>query len=76
MNKIKVSVTVDPQRLARAQELTGCEKVSEVVDRALSALIDDELERIHSAGYSAVPQGDEAIATVDPSVWSETPWDG
>ena len=75
MKKIKLSVTVSPERLARAQELTGCQKASEVLDRGLSALIEDELERIHADGYVAHPQGDDTVAMVDPSVWADLPWE-
>jgi post-segregation antitoxin (ccd killing protein) len=45
MAKVKVSVTVDPDRLARARALSGSDNVSEVVDAALAALIDRELEQ-------------------------------
>lgn len=75
MQKIKLSVTVSPERLARAQALTGCDKVSEVVDRGLSALIEDELERIHANGYDSHPQDEDTVGAVDPSMWSELPWD-
>ncbi|MGI9034220.1 MAG: hypothetical protein ACR2HY_11230 [Acidimicrobiales bacterium] len=75
MAKLKVSATVDPERLERAKHLTGCRNVSEVIDRGLAALIDRELERVHSEGYVQVPQGDEAVAIVGPTVWSEVPWD-
>ncbi len=75
MGKVKVSATVDPDRLARAKQLTGSENVSEVLDRALAALVDRELERVHAEGYARVPQGDETIEAVDPEVWSNLPWD-
>ena len=75
MAKVKISATVDPARLERAKELTGVTSVSEVLERALSALIEDELERIHSDGYSQLPQGGETVRTVDPDVWADLPWD-
>lgn len=75
MAKVKVSATVDPDRLARAKQLTGCENVSEVLDRALAALIDHELERTHADGYARVPQASDTIEAVDSDVWSELPWD-
>lgn len=75
MNKVKISATVQPERLAEAKRLTGCENVSEVLDRALSALIDDELERAHAEGYARLPQGDETVQAVDPGVWADLPWD-
>ncbi len=75
MGKVKVSATVDPDRLARAKQLTGCATVSEVLDRALAALIDDELERVHVEGYARAPQGEETVDAVDAEVWSDLPWD-
>ncbi|HMA46151.1 MAG TPA: hypothetical protein VKP11_02935 [Frankiaceae bacterium] len=75
MSKVKVSATVDPATLARAKQLTGCENVSEVLDRALAALVEDELERVHAAGYTRVPQGRETVGTADAQVWADLPWD-
>jgi hypothetical protein len=75
MAKVKISATVDPQRLERAKELTGCESTSEVLDRGLRALIEDQLERAHADGYARLPQGDETMRTVDPSIWADIPWD-
>jgi len=75
VNKVKISATVRPERLAEAKRLTGCDNVSEVLDRALTALIDDELERAHAEGYARLPQGDETVQAVDPGVWADLPWD-
>jgi hypothetical protein len=75
VNKVKISATVRPERLAEAKRLTGCENVSEVLDRALAALIDDELERAHAEGYTRLPQGDETVRSVDSGVWADLPWD-
>ncbi|HMK97805.1 MAG TPA: hypothetical protein VK425_09690 [Acidimicrobiales bacterium] len=75
MPKIKISATVDPARLERAKALTGSDNVSEVVDRGLQALIQDELERVHVAGYECIPQSDETVHRADPSVWRDLPWD-
>lgn len=74
MGKVKVSATVSPEHLARAKQLTGSQNVSEVLDRGLKALIDDELERIHAEGYAGSAQADEAVDTVDAAVWSKIPW--
>ncbi len=73
--KTKVSATVDERRLAEAQKLTGCSNVSAVLDEALQALIVSYLERAHAEGYVQIPQGDDTIATPDPSVWTALPWD-
>lgn len=43
--KTKVSATISPERLARAREVTGTESVSELLDDALAALIERELEQ-------------------------------
>ncbi|MGH9024058.1 MAG: hypothetical protein ACRDV9_13335 [Acidimicrobiia bacterium] len=75
MSKVKISATVRPERLAEAKRLTRCENVSEVIDRALSALIDHELERLHADGYARLPQDGETLATVDVAVWADIPWD-
>ena len=75
MNKVKISATVRPDRLAEAKRLSGCENVSEVIDKALAALIDDELERAHAEGYARLPQGHGALEVVDPAVWADLPWD-
>lgn len=56
MAKVKVSAIVDPARLDRAKELTGVSSVSEVLERGLAALIEDQLERIHAEGYARSPQ--------------------
>ncbi|MEW6477755.1 MAG: hypothetical protein AB1679_36380 [Actinomycetota bacterium] len=72
---MKISATVRPDRLAEAKRLTGCENVSEVIDRALVALIEDELERAHAEGYAQLPQGGETLDVVDPGVWADLPWD-
>ena len=73
--KTKVSATVDRDRLAKAQKLTGCANVSAVLDQALEALITAHLEQAHADGYGRMPQGDETIALPDPSVWASLPWD-
>lgn len=75
MNKVKISASVRPERLAEAKALTGCDNVSEVIDRALTALIDDELERVHADGYARLPQSGETVEVVDAGVWADLPWD-
>jgi hypothetical protein len=75
MAKVKISATVDPAHLERAKELTGVTSVSEVLERGLVALIEDELERIHAEGYARVPQAGETVRAVDAAVWDDLPWD-
>lgn len=73
--KTKVSATIDRDRLAEAQKLTGCTNVSAVLDQALEALIVSHLERAHAEGYVRMPQDDDTIALPDPSMWASLPWD-
>jgi hypothetical protein len=75
MAKVKISATVDPARLEQAKQLTGVSNVSEVLERGLAALIEDELERIHSDGYERSPQAGETVRVVDAGVWADLPWD-
>lgn len=75
MAKVKISATVAPERLDEARRLTGRDSVSEVLDLALVALIERELERVHADGYERVPQGSDTVSTVDASVWADLPWD-
>ncbi len=75
MAKVKISATVDPARLERAKELTGVSSVSEVLERGLAALIEDELERIHVDGYARQPQEGETVNAVDAVIWADLPWD-
>lgn len=72
---MKISATVDPARLERAKELTGVSSVSEVLERGLTALIEDEMERIHVEGYTRHPQEAEAVNAVDAGIWADLPWD-
>jgi hypothetical protein len=75
MAKVKISATVDPARLEWAKELTGVSSVSEVLDRGLAALIEDELERVHVEGYAQQPQAGETVNVVDAGIWADLPWD-
>ena len=75
MAKVKISATVDPARLERAKQLTGVSSVSEVLERGLAALIEDELERIHLEGYARLPQSGETVKAVDAGIWADLPWE-
>jgi post-segregation antitoxin (ccd killing protein) len=70
MTKTKVSATVDPDRLAEARELLGTDNVSEVLDTALAALVERELER---RWLSAHP--DEDLPVDVPVDLAALPWD-
>lgn len=43
--RTKVSATLTPERLREAQAITGTSNVSQLLDEALSALIERELEK-------------------------------
>lgn len=43
--KMKVSATLRPERLREAQAITGTSNVSQLLEDALSALIERELEK-------------------------------
>lgn len=75
MTKVKISATVDPAHLDRARALTGCASVSELLGRGLEALIEDQLEQVHAAGYTRAPQTGESVQSVDAAVWTDLPWD-
>ena len=74
MAKVKISATVDPVRLEKAKQLTGCDSVSEVLDRGLMALIESYLEAVHANGYTQRPQGAETVTAVGPAIWHDLPW--
>jgi len=70
MPKAKVSATVSSDRLARAREVTGTSNVSHLLDQALAALIERELEQ---RWLHAHPD-EELLAEVVPDL-SAVPWD-
>jgi hypothetical protein len=43
--RTKISATLTPERLRQAQEVTGTSNVSQLLDDALAALIERELEK-------------------------------
>ncbi len=59
MAKSKLSVSLDPDRLARAQELVHAASVSELLDTALIRMIEQETERRHIEGYLRIPADNE-----------------
>ena len=69
MAKTKVSVTVDPAKVAQARALVEVATLSQLVDIAIDRLIVDELERRHTAGYVARPPA------ADETAWAEAPRD-
>ena len=43
--RTKISATLTPERLREAQEVTGTSNVSQLLDEALAALIERQLEK-------------------------------
>lgn len=74
MTKRKVSATVSPERLSRAQEVTGNDNVSEVIDQALGALVERELERRWLAGHADDARGDDLPGEIAVEL-GDLPWD-
>lgn len=73
MSKRKVSVTLTPERIARAQQVTGRSNLSELLDEALLALVDRELEQTWIARTDA--PGDRDIPDDVPVDLSDVPWE-
>lgn len=73
MAKRKVSVTLTPERIVRAREVTGQVNLSELLDEALLALVDRELEMqwISSTDSSA----DTDLPGAVPVDLSDVPWE-
>ena len=69
MAKTKVSVTLDPAKLAQARALLGAATVSELIAVALDRLIVEELDRRHVAGYAEHGPGE------DDHAWADLPRD-
>ena len=67
MAKTKVSVTLDPAKLAQARALLGAPTVSELISVALDRLIVEELDRRHVAGYA------EHRPEEDEDAWADLP---
>lgn len=68
--KTKISATLTPERLREAQEVTGTSNLSRLLDEALAALIERELER---QWFEAHPD-DELPGEVEVDLTS-VPWE-
>jgi hypothetical protein len=72
MNRVKVSATLSPENIAAARGVVATATLSELLDRALEALVERELERrwldAHDDDTSDLPQA----VPVD---LSHIPWD-
>lgn len=72
MTRVKVSATLSPENIAAARAVVDTASLSELLDRALEALVERELERrwleAHDDDTSDLPQA----VPVD---LSHIPWD-
>lgn len=78
MKRVRVSTTVDAERLGRARQLRSG-RDSELFDAALAALIEQEEHRLELLALDRAPyEGDEELAAADPGIdWDrELPYDG
>lgn len=73
MTKVKISATVKPERLEQARQVTGTANVSQLLDLALSALIERELEQRWLDGYADDDRTD--LPAGIPVDLSDVPWD-
>ncbi len=74
MTKRKVSVTLSPERLRRAQEVSGTSNLSELVDDALEALVERALERQWLDAHPATEETTD-LPTEVPVDLRAVPWD-
>jgi post-segregation antitoxin (ccd killing protein) len=73
--KKKLSVTVSPERLKRAREVSPGLNVSEVVDEALNALVDRELERRWLRAHQRQEGPPADLPQEVPVDLTDLPWD-
>lgn len=78
MDRVRISTTVDQQRLGRARQLRSG-RDSELLDAALAALIEQEEHRRELLALDRAPyEDDEELTTANPGIdWDrELPYDG
>ncbi|MFV0495063.1 type II toxin-antitoxin system CcdA family antitoxin [Mycobacterium sp.] len=68
--RTKISATLTPERLREAQQVTGTSNISQLLDEALSALIERELEK---QWLEANP--DEGLPGAVPVDLTAVPWE-
>jgi hypothetical protein len=69
--RTKISATLTPERLRRAQEVTGTSNVSQLLDDALAALIERELEKRWLAAHPDDDLPGEVEVDLTPVPWEE-----
>ncbi len=75
MPKKKLSVSVSPERLQKAREISPGLNVSEVVDEALDALVERELEKRWLKVHERRSPADADLPQDIPVDLSGLPWD-
>lgn len=73
MTKTKISATVTPEQLARAREVSGVSNLSQLLEYALGALIERELEQRWLDAYDA--EGEAGLPGEVAVDLSAVPWD-
>jgi hypothetical protein len=69
--RTKISATLTPARLREAQEVTGTSNVSQLLDDALAALIERELEKRWLAAHPDDDLPGEVEVDLTPVPWEE-----
>lgn len=67
-------MTLSPERVRRAREVTGSQNLSELLDAALDALIERELERRWLLGHRT-SVGETDLPGEVPVDLADLPWD-
>jgi len=73
--KQKVSVTLTPERVERARAVTGRSSLSELLDDALDALVDRELERRWLDAHERAAVGETDLPGEVPVDLADVPWE-
>ncbi|CAN5874614.1 hypothetical protein BH23ACT10_BH23ACT10_37080 [soil metagenome] len=71
MPKVKISATVSPDRLSRAHDVTGTKSISDLLEQALAALIERELERRWLDAHPDADLPGEVVPDLSALPWDE-----
>jgi hypothetical protein len=75
MTRVRISTTVDAQRLATVRQLLGAND-SQIVDRALAALIEQLEAEAEAAALTADPYEDDPDLAWEAPPGPDLPYDG
>jgi post-segregation antitoxin (ccd killing protein) len=75
MTKVKISVSVTPERLDAARRVLPDLNVSELVEQGLSALVEAEFERRWMQGHADSAGRDVDLPGAVPADLSHIPWE-